>query len=112
MRQPSPSGPGCSSPLYFLRPWKGSFSVSVDLLAGETGEVGGLLQRPIQPRRRDLEPRVRAVLDLEHVLQLTGDLLAVLDGDEFARRVAGDAVDVDTQQPASAELVRSVSTSS
>src|SRR5690606_2298290 len=54
------------------------------LRAGEAVEVGGLLQRAVEPRRRDLEPRIVDVLDLEHVRQLPADLLAIVERD--ARR--------------------------
>ena len=72
-----------------------------DLLAGEALVVGLGAQRPVQTGRRHLQPRVRHGVDLQRVLQLPRDLLAVVDGDEFAGATGveptGYTVDVDTQ---------------
>jgi hypothetical protein len=70
--------------------------------------VLGRLERTVQPRRGHLEPGVVDVLDLQHVLQLAGHRLAVLDRHELLPAcgvgLAGHTVDIDAQQPAGRSL--------
>jgi len=78
----------------------------LDLLAGETTVVGGLLQWPIEPRRRHLETLVSQALHFQHVLELARHPLAVIDCDGARRRgrLRLVLVDVEAQEPAGASL--------
>ena len=91
-------------------PWNGSFRVISICVAGEALEIGRASQRPVETRRGHLEPLVGDAVDLEHMLQLARDLLAVVDGDELAAAAsAAGLVDGHAQQPPS---LRSASTRS
>src|SRR6185312_14342885 len=73
------------------------------LLADEAGEVRLLLERAVEPGRRDLEAVVAGddVVDVEHRRQLAADLCAVVEPDAAFH---SGLVDVDAQDPG-AELV-------
>ena len=64
------------------------------LAACEALEVREFLQRAVETGRRDFQPLVVDVLDRQNVLQLTRDLLAILDRD------ARGLIDVHGQHPA------------
>ena len=84
-----------------LAPLERHLQRHLDLLAQEAPEIGGVVQRPVEPGRGHLEPLVGQALDLEHVLQLARDALAVVDGDEaLADACHRRMVDRDAQQPA------------
>src|SRR5436190_3221740 len=53
----------------------------VRLLTGKPREVAALAQRPVEPRRRDLEPVVFDAFDLEDAAQLPAYRRAVIDVD-------------------------------
>ena len=55
---PAVASRGCSTPLVVLAALERQLQRQLDLLAGKAREVGGLLQRPVEPRRRHLEPLV------------------------------------------------------
>ncbi len=66
--------------------------------AREAFEVRQLLKRTVEPRRRNFEPLVIDIFDRQDVLELTRDLLAILDRD------AGRLVDIHAQHAAPGTL--------